>query len=120
MKITIRGSGRLTAPPEFKTTQSGGKICAFSVAVSAGKDEVQFHECRAFGGTAEFIQKYFTKGKPIEIAGWLGQSIWTDKDTQKEKRKTYLYVSEAAFTLSETNRQTNKDQPTEEEDEIPF
>ena len=120
MKITIRGSGRLTAPPELKTTQSGGKICSFSIAITASKDEVQFHECRAFGNTAEFIQKYFTKGKPIEIAGWLGQSIWADKDTQKEKRKTYIYVSEAGFTLSEANRQSNKEESTQQEDDVPF
>ncbi|MBP3358434.1 MAG: single-stranded DNA-binding protein [Opitutales bacterium] len=120
MKITIRGTGRLTAPPETKNTQSGGKICSFSVAVSVSKDEVQFHECRAFGNTAEFIQKYFTKGKPIEIAGWLGQSTWTDKDTQKEKRKTYLYVSEASFVLSEAKSQTKQEPSTEEDDNVPY
>lgn len=122
MKITIRGSGRLTVNPELKITQAGGKIATFSIAISASKDEVQFHECRAFGNTAEFINKYFIKGKPIEIAGWLGQSIWTDKDSQKEKRKTYLYVSEAGFTLSEigANRQ-NKEQCDEDvDDNVPY
>ena len=118
MKITVRGSGRLTANPEIKPTQSGGKVASFSIAIPAGKEETQFHECRAFNNTAEFIHKYFTKGKPIEIAGWLGQSIWTDKE-QKERRKTYLYVSEAGFTLSESKTQQNSEQ-SKEDDDVPF
>ena len=104
MKLSIRGTGRLTANPELKKTQSGGQICNFSIATNSGKEDAQFHNCRAFGNTAEFVQKYFVKGKPIEFAGWLAQSEYDDKETGKKRRYTYIEISQVGFVPSEPKK----------------
>ena len=61
---TILG-GRMTADPELKTTPSGVSVTSFSIAVkrkNTKEDKTDFINCIAWRGTAEFIQKYFTKG----------------------------------------------------------
>ena len=69
--------GRLTKDPEVRTTQSGLSTCRFTVAVnrrfknSEGKYEADFISCQAWRQTAEFIGKYFTKGKEISLTGSL-------------------------------------------------
>ena len=127
MKLSIRGTGRLTANPELKKTQSGGQICNFSIATNSGKEDAQFHNCRAFGNTAEFVQKYFAKGKPIEFAGWLAQSEYDDKETGKKRRYTYIEISQVGFVPSEPKKGDGEShaaaKPAETEnadDDMPF
>ena len=67
--------GRLTADVELRT--AGDKAFAmFTVAVNrpfknkeTNEYDADFIRCKAFGGTAEFIAKFFGKGKPIGVAG---------------------------------------------------
>ena len=67
--------GRLSNDPEIRQTQSGLSVCSFTVAVNNGKDkdgkerEADFINCKAWRQTAEFISRYFTKGKMIAIEG---------------------------------------------------
>ena len=77
-------TGRLTADPELKTTQSGISVTSFSLAVArpyrtGEEQQTDFINVVAWRKTAEFISKYFKKGNMIGIEG----SIQTRKDTDK-------------------------------------
>lgn len=83
--ITIMG--RLTADPELKTTQSGTAVCSFTVAVDrdySGKNgsekQTDFISAVAWRQTAEFVSRYFAKGKLIIVNGSLQSRKWQDKD----------------------------------------
>ena len=79
-------NGRLTADPELKNTANGVPVCSFTIAVDRnikGKDgekQTDFINCVAWRNTAEFVSKYFGKGKMIAIVGELQSRKYTDKD----------------------------------------
>lgn len=80
--------GRLVADPELKTTPSGVAVCRFKVAVDRPyqKDkekQADFIPCTSWRNTAEFVSKYFTKGKMIIVEGSLRNSDYTDKNGVK-------------------------------------
>ena len=58
------GIGRLTKDPEIKVTQNGTKVAKFTIAINRKfkKEETDFLNVLTFNKTAEFIEKYFTKG----------------------------------------------------------
>ena len=78
-------TGRLTADPELKTTQSGVSVVSFCVAVQrqykSGEDPItDFINVVAWRHTAEFVTKYFHKGNMIGIEGSIQTRKYTDKD----------------------------------------
>jgi single-strand DNA-binding protein len=79
-------TGRLTADPELRQTQSGVASCKFTVACdrrfadkNTGKREADFISCLAFKNNAEFISRYFNKGKMIAVEGTLRTGSYKDK-----------------------------------------
>lgn len=88
------GLGRLTATPELKTTGSGIPVCSFTVAIDRkyktdGEKQTDFINCVAWRHTAEFICKYFTKGKMIALEGSIQVRSWEDDEGNTR------YVTEA-------------------------
>lgn len=82
---TVILSGRLTADPELKTTQSGLSVTSFNIAVdrrvkSGEEKKADFITIVAWRNTAEFITKYFRKGNLIGIEGSIQTRKYTDKD----------------------------------------
>ncbi len=79
-------TGRLTADPELKTTQSGISVTSFSIAVSrrftrAGEEQqTDFINIVAWRQSAEFIAKYFKKGNMIGIRGNIQTRRYVDKN----------------------------------------
>ena len=78
-------TGRLTADPELKTTQSGISVTSFSVAVNrpyrtGEEQQTDFINVVAWRKTAEFIAKYFKKGNMIGIEGSIQTRKYTDRD----------------------------------------
>ena len=78
-------TGRLTADPELKTTQSGISLTSFSVAVNrpyrtGEEQQTDFINVVAWRKTAEFIAKYFKKGNMIGIEGSIQTRKYTDKN----------------------------------------
>lgn len=77
--------GRLTADPELRQTASGISSCNFNVAVDRGfkgqngERQTDFIGCTAWRQTAEFICRYFSKGKMIGIEGALRTRNYDDK-----------------------------------------
>ncbi len=90
--------GNLTRDPELKYLPSNTAVCEFGVATNRRykdrdgnvKEEVTFVEVAAFARTAEVIQQYMTKGKPIFIEGRLRFDQWTAQDGSKRSRLTVV------------------------------
>ena len=81
--------GRLTRDPELRRTQSGVAVTTISVAVDrdyqsrdAQERQTDFIDVVAWRQTAEFVSKYFTKGRMIVVEGSLQSRKWTDKNGQ--------------------------------------
>jgi len=83
--------GRLTRDPELRHTQSGVAVVSFSLAVDRdfgsrdGDKQTDFIDIVAWRQTAEFVAKYFTKGRMAVVSGRLQIRDWTDKDGGKRR-----------------------------------
>lgn len=80
--------GRLTANPDCRQTQNGISMCRFTIAVDRPykKDkekETDFINVTAWRNTADFVARYFTKGKPILVEGSLRNNDYTDQNGVK-------------------------------------
>ena len=78
-------TGRLTADPELKTTNTGISVTSFSIAVNrryrAGEEtQTDFINIVAWRQTSEFITKYFKKGNMIGIEGSIQTRKYVDKN----------------------------------------
>jgi single-strand DNA-binding protein len=94
--------GRLTRDPEVRQSQNGDmNITRFSIAVDRRfqKGQADFFNCVAFRNTADFVSKWFTKGRMIAVVGSLQNSKYTDKDGN-ERTATDIVVDEAYFAGS--------------------
>ena len=95
--------GRLTADPELKNTPNGVAVTTFSLAVErnyAGKGaerQTDFFNCVAWRGTAEFICRYFGKGKMIAVEGMLQTRSYEDKNGNK-RHVTEVMAEQVHFT----------------------
>lgn len=120
--------GRITAAPELRFTQSNVPVVSFTVAVDREyrKDkekEADFLPCVAWRSTAEFITKYFEKGKPILIEGRLQSRNYTNREGQK-KTAYEVAVDKAGFVLSTLHKESEllemQDRFEEMEGDLPF
>ena len=92
--------GRLTHDPELRQTPSGKSACRFSVAVNRDENHTDFINCAAFSEKAEFICRYFFKGKPILVEGRLSSEKWTDKNGNTRETLSVL-CDRVQFTESD-------------------
>ncbi len=94
--------GNLVADPELKQTQNGIMVTTFRIAVSrkftrAGEQpQADFIDIVCWRQQAEFVTRYFTKGKPILICGSIQTRTWTDKDNNK-RYSTEVVADEVSF-----------------------
>ena len=98
--------GRLTRDPELRTTPSGVNVCSFSLAVNRrfakeGQQNADFINCVAWRNTAEFVAKYFAKGRMMGVVGSL-QTGRYEKDGQTHYT-TDVLVDEAYFADSKSS-----------------
>ena len=83
--------GRLTRDPELRRTGSGTAVATFTLAVDrdfssqSGERETDFIDIVAWRSTAEFVSKYFTKGRMAVVSGRLQIRPWTDKEGNKRR-----------------------------------
>ena len=83
-KIVIMG--RLTRDPELRRTASSTAVTGFTLAVDRdfksqnGEKSTDFIDVVAWRNTAEFVSKYFTKGRMAIVEGRLQIRDWKDKD----------------------------------------
>ncbi len=91
--------GRLTRDPELRHTGSGTPVCSFSVAIDNGYGDnrsTDFINCVAWNKTAEFVDKYFTKGRMIIVIGRIQTRTWEGQDGKKNYA-TEVVASEVSF-----------------------
>lgn len=123
--------GRLTRDPEIRHTDSGKAVCNFTVAIENGYGEeksTDFISCVAWNKTAEFVDKYFAKGRMIIVVGRIRTRTWEDRDGKKNY-VTEVVASEVAFGESKKDAATNSAghtaagddfTPIDSDDDLPF
>lgn len=114
--------GRLTADPERRVTQTGVEAAVFTVATNRpkskdGRGEADFLDCVAWRSVAEFINKYFSKGKPILVEGRAQTRIYENKAGVKQKR-TEIIVSAANFVEGERSKEAMLPEPPPERGDV--
>lgn len=130
-KVILRG--RLCNDIVLRHTDSGTAICDYTIAVNKGYGDEQrtdFIDCDAWGKTAEFIAKYFSKGKMIEVEGKLKSSSWEDKRNGEKRYSLKVRTESVDFGESKNNSQSsgadrsqigaNKPQIGADEDDLPW
>lgn len=130
--------GRLTRDPEMRHTNSGASVTSFSIAIDNGYGDnkrTDFVNCIAWNKTAEFVTKYFAKGKMIIVIGRITTRSWETQDG-KRAYATEVVANEVNFGESKTSPQLNTPQTAaqppmhdddddftpldEEDDDLPF
>ena len=124
--------GRLTRDPELRKTASGTPVVSFSIAVDRdfkgqdGEKETDFIEVVAWRSTAEFVSKYFTKGRMAVVSGRLQIRDWADKDGGK--RRSAEVVADSVY-FGDSRRSNSDTAPAddrefeelgEDDGELPF
>ena len=123
--------GRMTKDPEIRRTNGGTAVTSFTLAVDRdfktnGEKETDFIEVVAWRNTAEFVSKYFSKGRMAIVEGRLQIRDWTDKNGNK--RRTAEVVADNVYFGD--SKKENKQEPeykqadvaeiSEEDGELPF
>lgn len=106
-------AGRLTSDPELRQSQNGTAVCRFTIAVNrkfknqqTGEYEADFISCAAFKQTAEFISRYFNKGKMIILNGTLRTGSYKDRNHQDVTHYTTdVFVENVEFCGDKGNNQ---------------
>ena len=116
MLNTITIMGRLTRDPELRRTGSGIAVASFTVAVDRDRapegqeKETDFLDCVAWRQTAEFVEKYFKKGRMIVVSGRLQIRGWTDKEGNK-RRSAEIVADNVYFGDSKKDDDQPQSQP---------
>ena len=123
--------GRLTRDPELRRTNSGAAVTSFTLAVDRdfkgqnGEKETDFIDVTCWRNTAEFVSKYFAKGRMAVVEGRLQMRDWTDKDGNKRRNAEVVadnvYFADSKSDAGAQVAQSQNWAPIEEEDgELPF
>lgn len=85
--------GRLARDPELRRTQSGIPVSSFTLAVdrdvkdkATGERSTDWIDVVAWRSTAEYVSRYFSKGRMAVVEGRLQMEQWTDRDGNKRTR----------------------------------
>ncbi len=100
--------GNITRDIELRHLPSGQAIAKIGLATNRRwrtpegeqREETMFIDCEAWGKTAEFVNQYFSKGRPILIEGRLKLDQWEDKETKAKRSKHVVVVENATFVDS--------------------
>ena len=109
--------GRITQELELKQTANGTAVLSFNVAVDRNytkqgeEKQTDFITCVAWRQTAEFISKYFSKGRMIALEGNLRTRTYDDKNGTKHY-VTEVYVDNVSFT-GEPKQDKNSSAPSQ-------
>lgn len=117
--VTIMG--RLTRDPELRHTQSGTAVTSFTLAVdrdfkdkNSGETATDWISCTAWKGTAEFVSRYFQKGRMAVVDGRLQTRSYQDRDGNK--RTAVEVVADHVYFGDSKKKESEGNAP---EDELP-
>ncbi len=103
--------GNLTADPELKQTPNGVSVCRFTLAVNRrfvsrnneqNQQTADFITIVAWKQSAEFVVRYFKKGRPILVCGQIQSRSWTDQAGQKHYA-TEVVADEVTFVENKSD-----------------
>lgn len=109
---------RLTKNPDVRQSQSGHTIARFTIAVNKeykvaeGQPTADFLNCIAFDKTAEFVQKYLTKGSKVNVEA----RVQTGSYQNKEGNTVYttdFAVDKVEFCNDKNDNNNSKPAPKE-------
>jgi single-strand DNA-binding protein len=108
--------GNMSNDPELKQTTSGISVCSFSIAVNRkfakeGEQSCDFITVQTWRQTAEFVAKYFKKGKPILVCGQLQVRTWNDNQGNK-RYATEVVADEVSFVGNNESSTEAKPEPS--------
>lgn len=123
--------GRLTRAPELRKTQSGTPVASFTLACERDfapqgeTRETDFIDIVAWRYTAEFVEKYFSKGQMAVVTGRLQIRNWEDKEGNKRRSAEiladHIYFGEGKKDRAETYEpQGGFSEITGDDPDLPF
>ena len=131
MLNTIAIMGRLAADPILRRTQTGVAVASFTLAcerdfaAQGEARETDFIDVCAWRYTAEFVEKYFSKGQMAIVTGRLQIRNWEDKEGNKRRSAEILadhvYFGEGKKDRAETSEpQGGFSEITGDDSDLPF
>lgn len=108
--------GRLTRDPELRRTQSGAAVTSFSIAVERdfkgqdGEKVTDFFDVTAWRNTAEFVSRYFSKGRMVVVDGRLQSRKWEDRDGN---RRTSIEIVADSCYFGDSKKESSAPPPSE-------
>ncbi len=120
-KVTLLG--RLTRDPEVRATATGTAVANFSLAVNRrfakeGETQADFFNIVAWSKTAEFVERYLSKGIQIAVVGRLQNRTWEGQDGIK-RYATDVIAEEVHFADSK-KKEEEPDWEQVDTGELPF
>ncbi len=134
--------GRLTRDPEVRKTPNDISVCSFSIACErdiaskqTNERETDYFDIVAWRSTADFVEKYFAKGRMIIVKGRLQKRNYEDKNGNKrstvEVVADSIYFGESKKNTDSSNAATSENAPKpsaesqdyetiESDDDLPF
>lgn len=108
-------AGRLAHTPELKTLPSGTMVATFSLATNRvwknqngeKQEQTEWHNCIAFGKTAETIAQYAQGGQVLLVEGRNQTTSWEDKNGGPKRYKTEVVVEVFQFGQKSASREDN-------------
>ncbi|MDL2287275.1 single-stranded DNA-binding protein [Eubacteriales bacterium OttesenSCG-928-G02] len=100
--------GNMVADPELKQTENGIPVTSFRIAVGRNyvkqgePQQTDFIDIVCWRRNAEFVTKYFSKGKAILVCGSLQTRTWVDNNNQK-RYVTEVIADEVNFVEKKSN-----------------
>lgn len=95
--------GRMVKDPELRRTNNGVPVVSFTIACDrdginkqTGEKETDFIDCTVWRNTAEFVNKYFSKGRMAIVSGRLQIRVWADKEG-KQRRSAEIVADSVYF-----------------------
>ena len=130
MLNTITIMGRLTTDPILRRTQTGVAAASFTLACErdyapqGGEKETDFINVVCWRSTAEFVDKYFSKGRMAVVSGRLQIRDWTDKEGNKRRSAEILadrvYLGDAKRDGDAQDSKSDFTEVQGDEDDLPF
>lgn len=113
--------GRLVADPELKQTTNNIAVCKFTIAINrpfvpkdGGERQSDFINIVVWRNTAEFVSKYFTKGKMIIVEGALRNNNYTDSNGTKHYT-IEVHADNVSFGEGKKDDASTEQQPKQQE-----
>ena len=106
--------GRMVRDPEYKSGEKTS-VCKFTLAVDrkfSKEKEADFIGCTAFGKTADFVSKYFSKGSKIMVEGRWQTGSYTNKEGAK------IYTNDCIVESVEFAEGKKQDTPKDAPDDF--